>query len=917
MVIWLEIVTRYFRIFASNEQVWPTLRTRTSPICFPQDFLDGFPILLSISPTTVASSADVFQRCLKEAAAASQPALAQCISHAVSALQVAETQSMKVVERDELGLAWRELLKHKDGWCARYPADLLAAFKIAGAEAVQAGMVVAREAPAIVLLEDMFSLVDDAKVEEGIEASRLLQQVLPALEQVLPELDGLMSSAQGLHQVSPERNPLRPEVYVQTLRTLLVAAPVEPAISALWAKYLAEPLGRELKRVYENLINVLELAQVLSASYRVLPMPMPAPTPMPMPMPMPAATGKKPGTQGITAKIPSGDFPAKHGKGPPGGYVSDEVPFRPAHYADLSSHDIKDALFQNFLLGDGSTAEHGLAPAYYATIEEELIALKATQDSAPAAPAAPAALQSESQAVPGTVHSYRGTRSDPQRQPMPAQDGEDTEGASGIVDVLSQLSSQVWGVYGRARERALLRTQLKKDATRVDQVLGMEVVRKLVNQVAQDPRLLVPVREAIVALEPSLLRLAMVDSHFFSEKNHPGRRLMERVAQRSFKYNDERSPQFDSFFQSVTDAFNALNAREIEDAQPFAAALTGLHKLWDGQDRQEQAQRGNMRQNMLYAEERQTQADQIAFDLSSRADLAQVPGVVLDFLFGPWALALAHARLTDTTRQIDPQGYGSLVTDLLWSVKREVTLKRPAKLIELIPGLLAKLHAGLASLGQDPRETETFFAAMENLHRPVLELRRVRSRRDAAESSSAPLEAASTDSDTPDFNNVPDLGDLLPATPEQRKAKAAGQPWMAPQELDDAGFEDTLPSGLAELSATPDDELAAAVHGAEHEETQAQSAAEADERKPEEILMGLREGSWVDLYSRRHWVRAELIWASTRGTLFMFVSHGGHPHSMTKRSCERLIKDRLMRPVEMHGVVAHALDHLAKQSASG
>ena len=34
-----------------------------------------------------------------------------------------------------------------------------------------------------------------------------------------------------------------------------------------------------------------------------------------------------------------------------------------------------------------------------------------------------------------------------------------------LVDVLSQLSSQVWGAYGRSRERAVVHTQLKKDAT--------------------------------------------------------------------------------------------------------------------------------------------------------------------------------------------------------------------------------------------------------------------------------------------------------------------------------------------------------------------------------------------------------------------------------------------------------------------
>jgi hypothetical protein len=40
----------------------------------------------------------------------------------------------------------------------------------------------------------------------------------------------------------------------------------------------------------------------------------------------------------------------------------------------------------------------------------------------------------------------------------------------------------------------------------------------------------------------------------------------------------------------------------------------------------------------------------------------------------------------------------------------------------------------------------------------------------------------------------------------------------------------------------------------------------------------------------------------------MFVSQGGQAHSMTRRSCERLLTAGLLRPVATHGVVAQALD---------
>lgn len=825
---------------------------------------------------------------------------------AVAGLQLAETQSMKVAERDELATAWRELLKNKPAWIQQYPADLMVHFKANAAAAAQAARApesseeqqaaaaVASSSAFASLTHASFSLVDDQDVSKAIESSRLLQQVLPAVDHILAELNKLISTVQGLPNVRPELNPLRPEVFAQTLREMAVASKAEPAVVSLWLKYMADPLGRELKRLYERLVNQLELANIQGASYRVLQ------------TPASVGRGRGQGGNGSSAAA-SGSGGGAGGEGSGGGAGggesgSGEAGGKPApQYADLSNYEIRDELFQDFLFHGGSNAHHGLAPSYYETVEEELAALHAAPDSG----SAPLA-----ESRPGYLSDYEG---------MAAVDRPQR-----LVDERSQLSPQVWGSYAKPRERAIVRTQLKKEARQVGQVLGLEVVRKLVNQVAQDPRLLVPVREAIVALEPSLLRLAMVDPRFFSDEGHAGRRVMERVAQRSFKYNDEFSPEFLAFFEPVTRAFNELNGLTIEDAQPFAMALAALEYGWDEQDQLEAENRNNVLQALRFAEERQTQADQIAFELSTRSDLDKVPGLVLDFLFGPWALAMAHAKLADTRNQIDPMGFGSVVPDLLWSVKREVTLKRPAKLIEMIPSLLAKLHEGLDLLGQDPRESEPFFEGLMKLHRPVLKLRRLKSQRDAEESGVAPLESGS----------MPLEPEEMPATPEQRRAKAAAHPWLARDELDAAGFEDTLPTAPGELMPLEEEHqhpAAAAVQVAQpaaeevdssHAELLAEQEASANaapalaQNDAERLLAGLRAGHWVDLYSRRRWLRAQLIWASTRGTLFMFVSHGGQPHSMTKRSCERLIRERLLRPVDNQGVVAQALDAVASEVAS-
>ena len=451
----------------------------------------------------------------------------------------------------------------------------------------------------------------------------------------------------------------------------------------------------------------------------------------------------------------------------------------------------------------------------------------------------------------------------------------------------------------------------------------------------------------------------MVDPRFFNDEGHAGRRLMERVAQRSFKYNDEFSSEFNGFFVPVTAAFNELNALAIEDAQPFGMALAGLEYSWDEQDQRDLQNRRQLVEALHFAEERQEAADQIAFDLSARSDLDSVPGVVLDFLYGPWSLAMAHARLSDQRNQVDPCGFGSVVPDLLWSVKREATLRRPGKLIAMIPGLLDKLNTGLAMLGQDPKENEKFFASLMQLHQPVLKLRRVKSMRDAEESGAMPLEPLEQRSALSELEQ--------PASPEQRRAKAAEQPWMGREDLDAAGFEDTLPTAPANLAmieeAMKSTWLSSLQGQADTAANQAAGSAEAEpitasveagparvieaaeaasalscglsgqadsQTQPaqpdtaidqaavasaEATLMSLRTGRWVDLYSKRRWLRAQLVWASAKGTLFMFVSHGGQPHSMTKRSCEKLLVQRLLRPVDSQGVVAQALDAVAEEAA--
>lgn len=752
-----------------------------------------------------------------EAASTAGRLIEKCVDHAVASLQAAEAADAGTDQRQQLSGAWRELLVRRKTWSVRLPQLLGAAFEVEarGAPRAQA----ASEDRTIGSL----SLVDDVEIARTIESARLAQQLGAAVERPLAELDALMSSALELEGVQPERNPLRPAVYAQVLRRLVDESPAEPAWPGLWLRAMGAPLAEELAQLYRDQVHFLTLARVHAANYRLVSAPS---------RPV-AAAGSPPAAPPATAATRSTAA------------AGDAAPARAGHsgFAELAPQSIDGPRLREFLLRDPPDARRPLGPSYYAQVDAELRAIEARQDE-------------------------RSYDADAAREHMrvPAVDRPQRR-----VDTASPLPREIWGEYSGSRERSLLRGRLKTQAREVGQVFGLEVVRALVDQVAEDPRLLAPMREAIVGLEPSLLRLAMVAPRFFSDEQHPGRLLVERVAERSFKYNDEFSVEFQGFFRPVAQAFSRLNAVEkFEDGAAFEAALAALQAGWSAQDTLDDEGQRKVLDAVQFVERRQQQADCIAAELRQREDLAGAAQPVQDFLLGTWALVMAHARLAQPQGGIDPGGHLSVVTELLWSVKPEKTLHEPARAFELIPRVLLKLRDGLAMLGQAPHETDSFFQQLEALHRPVLKLRARQRHRD-----------------------------LVPPRPPQAEAvprKASDQLWMAPEEMRAAGFDDTVPSDLVPLAAEA-----------------GSSAVACEEQDAAQVLAGLEPGCWVDLYSRQHWRRARMVWASANRTLFMFVSHGGQPHSMTRRSMQRLANERLLRRVEGEGVVPRALNKLAVQ----
>ncbi|MBA4263126.1 MAG: hypothetical protein C0443_14200, partial [Comamonadaceae bacterium] len=402
--------------------------------------------------------------------------------------------------------------------------------------------------------------------------------------------------------------------------------------------------------------------------------------------------------------------------------------------------------------------------------------------------------------------------------------------------------------------------------------LAAEVVTLMLRRIADDTRLLLPVRELVQDLKPALLQLARSEPRFFADRQNPARRLLDTLTARALAFTNEQDAGFAAFVQQLKDTVQALQA----PAPGLPELLTELlQRLSRSAAASAQAPaRGLAMQTLVRVEQRNLLAERVAVEMQARNDFARAPGVVRRFLTGPWAQVVAQARMdaasTETTAPADAPAlrYMDLLPDLLWSSQLTLASHNRPRLIKVIPALLRTLREGLDSIDYPRNQTESFFQALMGLHEAAYKTQR---------------------NDT-----------AVPDSPPSRQMALEPETWMHPVEARDSGFmEDLL------IETQP------AFQDTEPLQGDWQSLQEGN---PAPTVQTPAVGTWVDLREDDHDVRCQLTWASPHGTMFLFNAANGRTISLTRRGLERLQSLGRLRVVAQHGLVDEALDAVARQA---
>jgi hypothetical protein len=265
--------------------------------------------------------------------------------------------------------------------------------------------------------------------------------------------------------------------------------------------------------------------------------------------------------------------------------------------------------------------------------------------------------------------------------------------------------------------RSLQRSPVMQAASPLDAVL-IDAVAMLFDVVFDEASIPDRLKAQIARLQIPVLKAAMLDRNFFSQANHPVRRMLDAIATLAVHLpdNEAGNARLDAISEVVSRVLDGFE----QDIAIFAFAATELEAMGTLlDDTLEQAADAGLQHDIdeLKQAERAELAPVIVHDFINRALKDQpVADTMREFLRRDWAQLLTKDYLQEGETGAHFNSHVETMRELVWSVQAKADMDARLMLVRILPGLLKRLREGVAEIELPQKLSDHFFATLVILH---------------------------------------------------------------------------------------------------------------------------------------------------------------------------------------------------------
>ena len=245
--------------------------------------------------------------------------------------------------------------------------------------------------------------------------------------------------------------------------------------------------------------------------------------------------------------------------------------------------------------------------------------------------------------------------------------------------------------------------------------MTLDIVALMFDYILDDPRLADGMKALIGRLQIPVLKVAMLDKAFFSQKAHPARRLLDTLADAALGWNEQEG--HDSAFYKTIDTLIQRVLNEYEDkVEVFSQVLENLLDYL-AEEKRLADERACQSAQILQSNEQAALAHTLSLEaVQARMLDNEVPEFIQAFLVDTWTNHLAALYLQEGHQSEQWNRALATTEDLLWSLAPKSTKEEKHKLVDLLPKLLKQLDAGIQAVALPREERDRFFSNLVKYH---------------------------------------------------------------------------------------------------------------------------------------------------------------------------------------------------------
>ena len=760
------------------------------------------------------------------------------------------------------------------------------------------------------------TLVDDKEVEERMHSDRLGQQIAHACEVELRELSGYMGRITGFGTADEERNPLRPAIVGQALYVAIEAVTSDPTERSMLAREFGVVMAHAMPACYAAIVVELQSRGISPVGLQVRTVDGPGN----------ALPGLNSGYASLDDLSSSRGHGSEFHSSSHSGLAAHRSAASPSTSGSRSaSSGYGSTGWQNAGRADAGSSSHaatgarGSATGYGSSVPSSRGGFGTPAQDAQLMTLLRRLTQlshaSDDLGVPGGLPGGGGTLNpaasryapEPGLRGIAAGPYADPGPPSAYADDASA------GLMAVNLIRAHREELIQASTGKLDHMV-IDVVGSLFDQILSDTRVPPQMAREIARLQLPVLRVALVDSTFFSSRRHPVRRFVNRIASLACAFDEFDDGPGKEFVERVRGLVQEIVDGDFDQVDLYAAKLAELESFTTTQAASEVKGSGAIA--VLETKETDMRTQQrYLIQLQGALSPVAMPEFLRSFLCQVWSQALVHAARQQGTDGEPTKRYRHVGRDLVMSVQPKGSPGMRKRFLMQLPTLMRDLNEGLKLIGWPEAAQKEFFAQLlpahaESLKAPAmteLDYNLLSKQLESIFNSGVPGQGDSMRTD---------LGLPVPLTSaeiEQRftpeEAKQVGLidekavDWAQPVDIDLSHELPALDSAPLNLGVDINLDLVAA------DPTEATHGAR--------LIDHLRIGFAYQMLLKDQWQKVRLTYMSPGRSFFVFT-HGRNLQetiSLTARMLSRMCEAERLRAVENNYLMERATSRARKQLA--